>query len=203
MRQKDWLYTMLLTLPLILFIVLTELSIGAFTVLYLLDWRNQVKRSFLVTYAIIHVILSGVTVLFQQSFARPGLLNPFSLLDKDWTGCLPLTLLLFLLLMLPYTIFLWFDKRAGVDGKKKAEGEGAKRSLLRILRMICGGLAILAGLATLLVLGMIFRPLATSSIAGAITVGSFFASALALRGGMAPLWLGPRYLLPTPPSCEP
>src|SRR5260221_3696708 len=201
MRQKDWLHTMLLTLPLILFIVLTELSIGAFTVLYLLDWRNQVKRSFLVTYAIIYVILSGWTVLFQQSFATPGLLNTFGLLDKGWTGYLPLTLLLFLLLMLPYTIFLWFDKRAGVDGKKKAEGEGAKRSLLRILRMICGGLAILAGLATLLVLGMIFRPLATSSIAGAITVGSFFASALALGGVMTAMWLGHWYLV-TPALSE-
>src|SRR5258708_13954095 len=105
--------------------------------------------------------------------------------------------------MLSYTIFLWFDKRAGVDGKKKAEGEGAKRSLLRILRMICGGLAILAGLATLLVLGMIFRPLATSSIAGAITVGIFFASALALGGGMAAIWLGHWYLVPPPLSHNP
>src|SRR5260370_18401806 len=125
MRQKDWLYTMLLTLPLILFIVLTELSIGAFTVLYLLDWRNQVKRSFLVTYAIIYVILSGLTVLFQQCFATPGLLNTFSLLDKGWTGYLPLTWLLFLLLMLPYTIFLWFVTSAGVAGQKYANGCGA------------------------------------------------------------------------------
>src|SRR5258708_26565991 len=118
--------------------------------------RNQVKASFLVTYAIIYVILSGLTVLFQQSFATPGLLNTFGLLDKGWTGYLPLTLLLFLLLMLPYTIFLWFDKRAGVDGKKKAEGEGAQRSLLRRLRMICGGFVIIAGLATPFVLRMIF-----------------------------------------------
>src|SRR5258708_23881017 len=117
--------------------------------------RNQVKASFLVTYAIIYVILSGLTVLFQQSFATPGLLNTFGLLDKGWTGYLPLTLLLFLLLMLPYTIFIWFAKRAGGAGKKKAEGEGARKSLLRILRMISGALAILAGLAPPVVLGLI------------------------------------------------
>jgi len=195
---------MLLTLPLILFIVMTELSIGAFTVLYLLDWRNQVKRSFLVTYAIIFLILTGLTVLVQQNFSTPELLNTFALLDKAWTGYLPLPLLLFLLLMLPYTILLWLDKKAGVEGKKKAEeeeGEGTRRSSLRLLRLLSGGLAVLAGLVTLFVLGMIFRPLATSGLAGAITVGSFFASALALGGVLTAMWLGHWYLV-TPALSE-
>ncbi len=192
---------MLLTLPLILFIVLTELSIGAFTVLYLLDWRNQVKRSFLLTYAIIYLILTGLTVLFQQSFSTPELLNTFALLDKAWTGYLPLPLLLFLLLMLPYTILLRLDKRAGVDGKKKEEEEGAHRSSLRLLRLVSGGLAVLAGLVTLFVLGMIYRPLATSGLAGAITVGTFFASALALGGVLTAMWLGHWYLV-TPALSE-
>src|SRR5713226_6224930 len=195
---------MLLTLPLILFIVMTELSIGAFTVLYLLDWRNQVKRSFLVTYAIIFLILTGLTVLVQQNFSTPELLNTFALLDKAWTGYLPLPLLLFLLLMLPYTILLWLDKKAGVEGKKKAEeeeGEGTRRSSLRLLRLVSGGLAVLAGLVTLFVLGMIFRPLATSGLAGAITVGSFFASALALGGVLTAMWLGHWYLV-TPALSE-
>ena len=195
---------MLLTLPLILFIVMTELSIGAFTVLYLLDWRNQVKRSFLVTYAIIFLILTGLTVLVQQNFSTPELLNTFALLNKAWTGYLPLPLLLFLLLMLPYTILLWLDKKAGVEGKKKAEeeeGEGTRRSSLRLLRLVSGGLAVLAGLVTLFVLGMIFRPLATSGLAGAITVGSFFASALALGGVLTAMWLGHWYLV-TPALSE-
>src|SRR5712664_1642213 len=195
---------MLLTLPLILFIVMTELSIGAFTVLYLLDWRNQVKRSFLVTYAIIFLILTGLTVLVQQNFSTPELLNTFALLDKAWTGYLPLPLLLFLLLMLPYTILLWLDKKAGVESKKKAEeeeGERTRRSSLRLLRLVSGGLAVLAGLVTLFVLGMIFRPLATSGLAGAIIVGSFFASALALGGVMTAMWLGHWYLV-TPALSE-
>src|SRR5258708_8257024 len=194
---------MLLTLPLILFIVMTELSIGAFTVLYLLDWRNQVKRSFLVTYAIIFLILTGLTVLVQQNFSTPELLNTFALLDKACTGSLPLPLLLFLLLMLPYTILLWLDKKAGVEGKEKAEKEGTRRSSLRLLRLLSGGLAVLAGLVTLFVLGMIFRPLATSGLAGAITVGSFFASALALGGVLTAMWLGHWYLVTPAPSQKP
>ena len=195
---------MLLTLPLILFMVMAELAIGAFTVLYLLDWRNQVKRSFLVTYAIIYLILTVLTFLFQQSFSSPDLLNTFLMLDKAWTGYLSLPLLLFLVLMIPYAVFLWLDKTAGIDGRLKAKEatvEGTQRSTLRLLRLISGGLAILAGMVTLFVLGMIFRPLASTSLAGALIVGSFFASALALGGVMTAMWLGHWYLV-TPALSE-
>lgn len=189
---------MLLTLPLILFMVMAELTVGAFTVLFVLDWRNQVKRSFLFTYAIIYLILTVLTFLFQQGFSSPDLLNTFSMLDKAWTGYLSLPLLLFLVLMVPYAIFLGLDKTAGVDGRLKAKEaavEGTQRSTLRLLRLISGGLAILAGLVTLFVLGMIFRPLASTSLAGAFIVGSFFASALALGGVMTAMWLGHWYLV--------
>ncbi len=195
---------MLLTLPLILFIVMTELSVGAFTVLFLLDWRNLVKRSFLVTYSIIYVILTGLTVLFQQNFSSLELLNTFTMLDKAWTGYLSLTLPVFLVLMILYTVFLVPDKKAGVDGKvKKEEVEvgGSRRSTLRLLRLISGSLTVLAGMVTLFVLGMIFRPLASSSLAGAFVVGGFFASALALGGVMTAMWLGHWYLV-TPALSE-
>src|SRR6266516_2253476 len=195
---------MLLTLPLILFIVMTELSVGAFTVLFLLDWRNLVKRSFLVTYSIIYVILTGLTVLFQQNFSSPELLNTFTMLDKAWTGYLSLTLPVFLVLMILYTVFLVPDKKAGVDGKvKKEEVEvgGSRRSTLRLLRLISGSLTVLAGMVTLFVLWMIFRPLASSSLAGAFVVGGFFASALALGGVMTAMWLGHWYLV-TPALSE-
>ncbi len=189
---------MLITLPLILFMVLTELSIGAFTVLFLLDWRNMVKRSFLVTYAFIYVFLTGLTYLFQQGFSNAPLLNTFRLLDKGWTGALSLPLLLFFLLMLPYTVFLLADKKAGVDGK----GEGRTIvSRVRILRLVTGGLTVLAGLITLFVLGMIYRPMASSSLGGALVVASFFAAALALGGVMTAMWLGHWYLV-TPALSE-
>jgi DMSO reductase anchor subunit len=189
---------MLITLPLILFMVLTELSIGAFAVLFLLDWRNMVKRSFLVTYAFIYVFLTGLTYVFQQGFSNAQLLNTFSLLDKGWTGSLSLPLLLFFLLMLPYTVFLLGDKKAGVDGK--VEGRTII-SRVRILRLVSGGLTVLAGLMTLFVLGMIYRPMASSSLAGVLIVGSFFAAALALGGVLTAMWLGHWYLV-TPALSE-
>lgn len=189
---------MLITLPLILFIMLTELSIGAFAVLFLLDWRNLVKRSFLVTYAFIYIFLTGLTYLFQQGFSNAPLLNTFTLLDKGWTGALSPPLLLFFLLMLPYTVFLLADKKAGVDGKVE---ERTIVSRARILRLVSGGLTLLAGLITLFVLGMIYRPMASSSLAGVLIVGSFFAAALALGGVMTAMWLGHWYLV-TPALSE-
>lgn len=189
---------MLLTLPLILFIVMTELSIGAFVVLYLLDWRNQVKRSFLVLYAFIYVFLTVLTYLFQQGFSSASLLNTFVMLDKSWTGYLSLPLLLFLVFIAVYTVFLLADKKAGVDGK--VEGRTI-RSRRRTLRLFVGGLAALSGLFTLFVLGMIYRPLASSGLAGVFIVGSFFAAALALGGVMTAMWLGHWYLV-TPALSE-
>ncbi len=186
-----------LTLPLVLFIVMTEVSIGSFTVLFFLDWRNNVKRNFLVTYGLIYIVLTGLTYLFQQSFSTPGLLDTFKQLDKGWTGYLALPLLLFLLLMLPYNFLLWFDKNAGVDGKEK----GAGFSRVRLLRLISGLLAVLSGLTTLFVLAMIYRPIAASNAGGIFTVGSFFAAALALGGVMTAMWLGHWYLV-TPALSE-
>src|SRR5437773_4767848 len=199
---------MLQTLPLVLFIVMTELAIGAFTVLFVLDWRNEVKRSFLITYGLIYIVLTGLTYLFQQNFSTPGLLNSFPQLDKAWTGYESLPLLLFLLLMLPYNLFLWLDKRAGVDGQgTKEDGqttkvEGPKRSSpTRLLRLISGGLTVLAGLTTLFVMAMIYRPIASANIGGAFTVASFFAATLALGGVLTAMWLGHWYLV-TPALSE-
>ena len=192
---------MLQTLPLVLFIVMSELSIGAFTVLFVLDWRNEVKRSFLITYGLIYIVLTGLTYLFQQNFSPPNLLNSFPVLDKAWTSYETLPLLLFLLLMLPYNLFLWLDKGAGVNGKD-LQGEGRKRSArMRLLRLLSGGLTVLAGLTTLFVMAMIYRPVASSNIGGVFTVASFFAAALALGGVMTAMWLGHWYLV-TPALSE-
>jgi DMSO reductase anchor subunit len=195
---------MLITLPLMLFIVMAELSVGAFAVLFVLDWRNMVKRNFLVTYAIIYVLFTGLTVLFQLNFSTQDLLNTFTMLDKAWTGYLTPSLLLFLVLMVAYTILLLMDKKAGVDGKFKKEEEeveGTRRSTVRLLRLIFGSLDVFAGAVTIFVLGMIYRPLAASDPAEAFVVGSFFASALALGGVMTAMWLGHWYLV-TPALSE-
>jgi len=183
---------------------MAEMAVGAFGVLFALDWRNQVKRSFLITYGIIYLFFTGLTYLFQQNFSTLDLLNTFVLLDKSWTGYLAPFLLLFLILLLPYNLFLWMDRKAGIDGKMKHE-EGtqspARLSVTRVLRMISGTLATLAGLATILVMAMIYRPLAGSGLAGAFTVAGFFAATLALGGVLTAMWLGHWYLV-TPALSE-
>jgi DMSO reductase anchor subunit len=191
---------MIQTLPLVLFIIMSEVSIGAFAVLYVLDWRSEVKRSFLITYGLIYIVLTGLTYLFQQSFSTPALLNSFTRLDKAWTGYLALPLLLFLLLMLPYNLLLWLDKRAGVSDKKE-KNEQSGLSPVRLLRLVFGGLTVLAGLITLFVLAMIYRPLASANAGGVFTIASFFAAALALGGVMTAMWLGHWYLV-TPALSE-
>jgi len=207
----------MLTLPLVLFIVMCEIAVGAFAVMFALDWRNLVKRNFLVLYGIIYVAFAALTYLFQQSFSTPSLLNTFAPLDKAWTGYETLPMLLFVLFMLPYNLFLWLDKNAGVDGKERVAALSQKSgdtedatpatatrsgsSTLRILRLLSGSLATLAGLATIFVLAMIFRPLESANLGGAFTVASFFAAALALGGVMTAMWLGHWYLV-TPALSE-
>ncbi|GHO45389.1 hypothetical protein [Ktedonospora formicarum] len=196
---------MLQTLPLVLYIVMTEVTIGSVSVLVFLDWRNEVKRGFLVSYAFIYLALAGLTYLFQQSFATAELLNTYGSLDHAWTGWQTLPLLLFFLLMIPYTFILLLDKKAGVDGKdahakavEEAEQENQtapRRSILRALRLLSGVATVIVGLVTLLVLGMIFRPLASTIAGGGFTVAGFFAAAFALGGVLTAMWLGHWYLV--------
>src|SRR5258708_19735324 len=102
--------------------------------------------------------------------------------------------------MLPYNVLLWIDKQAGAGNK----GEERKRtSTVRWLRLAVGGLTVLAGLATLFVMAMIYRPIAESNMAGVFTVASFFAAPLALGGVMTAMWLGPLSPLTPPPSKTP
>ncbi len=203
---------MLVTLPLVLFIVMTELSIGSFAVLVLLDWRNEVKRGFLVSYALIYLALTGLTYLLQQNFSTPQLLNTFGQLDSAWTPYLALPLLLFFLLMIPYNLLLWLDRKAGVDGDGKQATETAtleaavekplpRPTGMRMVRILFGALCLLAGLVTLLVIAMIYRPLASANLGGVFTVASFFAASLALGGVMTAMWLGHWYLV-TPALSE-
>ncbi|WP_052888490.1 hypothetical protein [Thermogemmatispora carboxidivorans] len=194
---------MIQTLPLVLSIVMSELAIGSFLLLYVLDWRSEVRRSFLLFFSIIYLLFTALTYLFQQSFASQPLLDSFLRLDKQWTGYADPALLAFLLLQLPYLLFLILDRRAGVDGKEKAAqaGEAGQFSMVRLLRLLSGGLASVAGLLMLLVLGMIYRPLAPSPLGEALTVLSFFIAALAVGGVMTSMWLGHWYLV-TPALSE-
>ncbi len=198
----------MLQLPLVLLIVMVEVSVGAVSVLVFLDWRNEVKRGFLISYAFIYLVLAGLTYLFQQNFATSALLNTYPQLDKAWTGQEALPLLLFFLLLFPYSFFLLLDKNAGVSEKKdvmeeedKVAKQERRSSRLRILRLVSGGATIVAGLVALFVLAMIFHPLAASAFGSVFTVASFFAAAFALGGVMTAMWLGHWYLV-TPALSE-
>lgn len=197
---------MLETLPLVLFIVLTELSVGAVSVLMFLDWRNEVKRGFLVSYAFIYLVLVGLTYLFQQNFATPKLLNTFAQLDHAWTSYQATPLLLFFVLLCVYSILILADRTAGIDAKEniekaRAAGEKVPPSIIRILRLSCGVLTVVASLVTLFVMAMIYRPLGGSPMAGIFLVLGFFAAAFALGGVFTAMWLGHWYLV-TPALTE-
>ena len=195
----------MLTLPLMLFIVLVELCVGQFAVMFLLDWRNSVKRKFLILYAFIYLLLTWLTYAFQQGFSTPELLNSFADLNHAWTSSLSLPLLLFLLLQIPYTFILLLDKKAGIanDGKPAEDVPDEPRGIskLYIARMIAGGVTVLAGLYTLFVVGMIYQPIGGAGLGGVLVVGGFFAAALALGGVMTAMWLGHWYLV-TPEMTE-
>ena len=225
---------MLITLPLVLFIVMTEITIGSVSVLVLLDWRNEVKRGFLISYALIYLVLAYLTYLVQQNFATPQLLSLFPQLDQHWIGYQSLPLLLFFLLMIPYSLLLLIDRNAGVDGGKMKTakviktGEGSSEvveqgtvveseskeaqptplaqparrfSVIRALRLLSGVLTVIAGLTTLFVMAMIYRPLGGTGFGGVLTVASFFAASLALGGVLTAMWLGHWYLV-TPALSE-
>lgn len=197
----------LIILPLVLFIVLVEMSVGGMSVMVFLDWRNEVKKGFLISHALFYLLVIGLTYLFQQNFTTVPLLNSFAMLDHAWTGYQGTSLLLFFLLTLPYSLFLVLDRNVGGDGrekaqKEKAEGQATPRlSTLRVLRLVSGALMVIAGLATLLVTSMIFRPLGGSSFGGAFLILSFFAAAFALGGVLTAMWLGHWYLV-TPALSE-
>jgi DMSO reductase anchor subunit len=198
----------MLQLPLVLFIVMVEVSVGAVSVLVFLDWRNEVKRGFLISYAFIYLVLAGLTYLFQQNFATSTLLNTYPQFDKAWTGQEALPLLLFFLLLLAYSFFLLLDKHAGVaekedgvEGEDKAVERKHHSSPLRVLRLVSGGATVIAGLVALFVLAMIFHSLVAGAFGGIFTVASFFAAAFALGGVMTAMWLGHWYLV-TPALSE-
>src|SRR5205807_9106257 len=72
---------------------------------------------------------------------------------------------------------------------------------VRVLRLLSGVATVVAGLATLFVMAMIYRPLAGSAFGGVFLVLSFFAAAFALGGVMTAMWLGHWYLV-TPALSE-
>ena len=186
-------------LPLALFLVMLELTIGSFVTLYLLDLRGDTSRGFVVFQGVLYLVFGGLTLLALANFGtltHPGDYG----LDAAWIARQGPITLAFTLLMIPWNVLLWRD-RPPADAKpaKKAPREPITERLrrapnLRRARFGIGALAALAGIAALFVVAMGYRTLAASRLDGAFVVVAFLAGGIALGGVMTAMLLGHWYL---------
>jgi hypothetical protein len=186
-------------LPLALFLVLLELTVGSFVSLYLLDLRGDTSRGFVVFQGVLYLIFAVLTLLTMSNFGSPVQPATYGL-DPAWLRLQGPLALGFTLLMIPWNVLLWRDKPAADKAAKKPKA--AEPLLARIrtappvrrARFACGTLASLVGLGAIFVVGMAYRTLANSHLGGAFVVLSFLAGALALGGVMTAMLLGHWYL---------
>jgi DMSO reductase anchor subunit len=212
-----------LALPLSFFLVMLETAIGSFIVLFLLDVyggvrtsrlvaaasakasnaesesadeeakagtktlstalaekRGGVTKGFLVFQGLLYLLLALLTYWFGSFFATASVFDGIKgfyqqyPIDRPWLDYQFTPLLIFMGLLVVYNVLLWLNRR--------------------LARWVVGGLACLAGMAELLVIGMAYRPLAAESLGGALTVASIFVGALALGGVLTAMLLGHWYL---------
>jgi DMSO reductase anchor subunit len=212
-----------LALPLSFFLVMLETAIGSFLVLFLLDIyggvrtarlvaaanpqaskadaapadaeaeaspkalstalaekRGGVTKGFLVFQGLLYLLLALLTYWFGSVFATTAVFDGVKgfyeqyPLDRAWLAYQFTPLLVFMGLLVIYNVLLWANRR--------------------LARWVVGGLACVAGLAELLVIGMAYRPLAAESLGGALTVASIFVGAVALGGVLTAMLLGHWYL---------
>ena len=168
----------MLTIPLAFFQVMLELSVGSFLVLYLLDIRNDTSINFVRFQGILYLLMFTLLAWFtMQGFARSDQLQHNFLynLDFGWLKYQGSALLWFMLLQIPYNIFLYSQRQ-------------------RPLRLFFGGAVSLLGLFSLFAVGMGFRSVAAANLGGTFTVLSFVSGALALGGVSTAMLLGHWYL---------
>lgn len=212
-----------LALPLSFFLVMLETALGSFIVLFLLDVYGSIKttqliaatnakavttesasadeeaaespktfsaaqaekrvgvtRGFLVFQGLLYLLLALLTFWFGSVFATTAVFDGVKgfyqqyPLDRPWLAYQFTPLLIFMGLLLVYNVLLWLNRR--------------------LTRWVVGGLACLAGLAELLVIGMAYRPLASETLGGALTIASIIVGALALGGVLTAMLLGHWYL---------
>lgn len=184
-------------LPLALFLVMLELTVGSFVSLYLLDLRGDSSRSFIVFQGVLYVVFALLTVLAMNAFAAPEIVHGFGL-DESWLGAQGLLVVIFSLLLIPWNVLLWSDRQS--RGKKSRGKDGTADAAQRTVptrrwaRFAVGGLASAAGVAALFDVAMAYRELASSHLGGTFVVLTFLAGGLALGGVMTAMLLGHWYL---------
>jgi hypothetical protein len=160
-------------LPKALFLVMLELTVGAFVTLYLLDVRGIASRGYVIFQGVLYAFLALLTYLTMEAFASPQHLRGYGL-DSAWLAWQQPLVLAFSFLILPWNALLWMKRTRA--------------------RQIAGALASLAGLAAVFAVGMAYRPLASAHLGGAFVVGAFLSGALALGGVVTAMLLGHWYL---------
>lgn len=184
----------MVTIPLAFYLVMIELAIGSFLVLFALDVRNDTSINFVrfqgVLYLLLFTLLAWGTL---NGFANTGLLQGSHLhLDYGWLRLQGPLLLWFMLLQIPYNLLVVITPKAPQSDGEGFSPENIRR--LRWLRLACGAAVCAVGLADLLAVGMGYRGIAAGVLGGAPTVLAFMAGALSLGGVSTAMLLGHWYL---------
>jgi hypothetical protein len=201
------------SLPPALFLVLLELTVGAFVSLFLLDLRGDTSRGYILFQGVLYAVFAALTYWAMQAFASYSLLCHVGLcrrdLDAGWLAWQAPLVLAFALLMLPWNALLWMSPaparkgaRRGAPGDEEsgdpagpaaASGRTPGRRIV-LARQIVGAITALTGVAAVFAVGMAYRPLADAHLGGAFVVAAFLAGAVALGGVTTAMLLGHWYL---------
>jgi hypothetical protein len=208
------------SLPPALFLVMLELTVGAFVTLYLLDLRGGTSRGYIVFQGVLYLVFAALSYGALGAFASKDLLCHVGLcrqdLDASWLGWQQPLFIAFALAMLVWNVLLWRDRSAPRKRRPPAEATGdavseapARQPALgptpaptavttgrgvMLARHVVGAGASLLGLLDVFAVGMAYRPLAAAHLNGAFVVGAFLAGSLALGGVTTAMLLGHWYL---------
>ena len=182
-------------LPQALYLVLLELTAGAFLSLYLLDIRGGVSQGFVRFQGLLYLILGILTLLAFDNFASPAVVKG-SGLDEAWVAAQPTALVIFLLLMVPWNVTLWRTRGNSSKADKQPEPGATIEEPTRryTARMVTGLLASVAGVAAVIIAGIAYHTLAAAHLGGTFVVLTFLAGAIALGGVTTAMLLGHWYL---------
>ncbi|HEY7984429.1 MAG TPA: hypothetical protein VID73_09685 [Ktedonobacterales bacterium] len=208
------------SLPPALFLVMLELTIGAYVTLYLLDLRGGTSRGYIIFQGMLYLVFAALTYAALGAFASKDLLCHVGLcrqdLDATWLGWQQPLVIVFSLALALWNVLLWLDRSAprqrraredatadvtgaaparqpALGPAPRATAPGAGRGVI-VARRVVGAGAALVGLLAIFVVGMAYRPLAAAHLNGAFVVGAFLAGSLALGGVTTAMLLGHWYL---------
>jgi hypothetical protein len=104
------------SLPPALFLVMLELTVGAYVTLYLLDRRGGTSRGYLVFQGALYLVFAALTYAALGAFASKDLLCHVGLCQQDldayWLGWQQPLVSAFALALLLWNVLLWLDRSA-------------------------------------------------------------------------------------------